>query len=136
MKKSLLFQIGMKALLPILLIGSVIIFWRGHQLPGGGFIGGLVAGAALATHSFCFGFQATLRLVRLHPFTFVALGLLCALISGVLSLFFYSDPFKGVWISVPLIGSLGTPVLFDLGVYLLVIGFVIVFITQTLREDS
>lgn len=136
MKKSIIFQIGMKTILPVLLMGSLLIFWRGHQLPGGGFIGGLLAGAALATHAFCFGVQTTLRLIRVHPISFIFTGLFFALLSGVLSLIAGDQPFTGLWASVPLIGSLGTPILFDLGVYLLVIGFVVVFITQILQEDS
>lgn len=136
MKKSIIFHIGMKTILPVLVIGSFVIFWRGHQLPGGGFIGGLLAGAALATHAFCFGVQATLRLILIHPLSFIFLGLFLALLSGILSFSIGEQPFTGLWVSVPLISSLGTPILFDLGVYLLVIGFVIVFITQILQEDS
>lgn len=130
MKKSLIFQIGMKSILPILLLISVIIFWRGHQLPGGGFIGGLVGGASLATYAYAYGVESTLRLIRIHPLTFVVSGLFFALISGVIGLFFGESPFQGLWA-----GAFGTPVLFDLGVYLLVIGFVLVFITQTLEEE-
>lgn len=136
MKKSLIFQIGMKALLPLLIAGSVVIFWRGHQLPGGGFIGGLVAGATLAAHAFCYGFAATLRLIRIHPLSFVILGLLIALLSGTLGFLAERQPFMGLWLEMPWVGSIGTPVLFDLGVYLLVVGFVLVFITETLKEDS
>lgn len=136
MKKSLIFQIGMKALLPLLIAGSFLIFWRGHQLPGGGFIGGLVAGATLAAHAFCYGFSATLRLIRIHPLSFVVLGLLIALLSGALGFLAERQPFMGLWLEMPWVGSIGTPVLFDLGVYLLVVGFVLVFITETLKEDS
>jgi multicomponent Na+:H+ antiporter subunit B len=136
MKKSIIFQIGMKTILPVLLMGSFLIFWRGHHLPGGGFIGGLLAGAVLATHSFCFGVQKTLRTIRIHPLSFIFIGLFFALLSGVLSFIVGDLPFTGLWTSIPLIGSLGTPILFDLGVYLLVIGFVVVFITQVLQEDS
>ena len=135
MKKSVVFQIGMKAFLPLLLIGSVLIFWRGHQLPGGGFIGGLVAGSTLAAHAFCFGSEATRKFVRFHPLWFVIVGLFFALVSGIISAFAGVDPFTGLWIKTPLLGDLGTPLLFDLGVYSLVIGFVLVFITETLRED-
>lgn len=136
MKKSVIFQVGMKILLPLLLLGSALIFWRGHQLPGGGFIGGLVAGAALAAYAFCHGVQATMRLIRFHPLSFVVSGLFFALLSGVTSFFLGKQPFTGLWVSVPIVGALGTPILFDLGVYLLVLGFVLVFITETLREDS
>ncbi len=135
MRSSLIFQIGMKVLTPILLIGSFLIFWRGHQLPGGGFIGGLVAGATLAAYSFCYGAEATLQLIRIKPLSFVFAGLFCALISGALSILAGVQPFEGLWVSVPLLEKLGTPQLFDLGVYLLVMGLAIVFITEILRED-
>lgn len=135
MKSSAIFQIGMKLLTPVLLLGSVIIFWRGHQLPGGGFIGGLVAGATLATHAFCFGADATLRMIRVQPLTLVFSGLFCALISGVISVLVGKVPFEGVWVSAPIFEKLGTPQLFDLGVYLLVMGLVVVFVTGLLRED-
>lgn len=136
MKNSIIFQYGMKITLPLLLIISLIVFWRGHQLPGGGFIGGLVAGAALAAHAFSFGVSRTLSLIRFHPLTFVVLGLTCALISGITSLVVGATPFKALWISVPFIGELGTPILFDFGVYLLVVGFVLVFISETLKEEA
>lgn len=135
MKKSLIFQVGMKVLLPLLLFGSAILFWRGHQLPGGGFIGGLVAGATFGAHAFCYGIQSTLRLIRIPPFAFVALGLFCALMSGLMSLALGGQAFTGLWTSMPLLGHVGTPLLFDFGVYLLVIGFVLVFVIESLRED-
>ncbi len=136
MKNSLIFQVGMKVLLPILLLCSFLIFWRGHQLPGGGFIGGLVAGAALATYAFCFGADVMLKFVRLQPLTYVFAGLTCALLSGLLSFSQGLEPFVGLWTSAPLIGSIGTPVMFDLGVYLLVIGFVLVFVSETLKGEA
>ncbi|AGH94387.1 MnhB domain-containing protein [Pseudobdellovibrio exovorus] len=136
MRPSIIFQIGMKILTPVLLVGSVIIFWRGHQLPGGGFIGGLVAGATFATHAFCYGVDSTLRLIRLHPLSFVFIGLFLALISGVISLLVGAQVFQGQWVTVPVIGMLGTPQIFDLGVYLLVAGLVAVFISEILKEDT
>lgn len=135
MRSSIIFQIGMKILTPLLLLGSLVIFWRGHQLPGGGFIGGLVAGAALATHAFCYGADTTLKLIRLHPLTFIFVGLFFGLTSGVLSVLAGQQPFQGLWVPAPVVGMLGTPQLFDLGVYVLVMGLVAVFITETLRED-
>lgn len=135
MKTSIIFQLGMKILTPLLLIGSAVIFWRGHQLPGGGFIGGLVAGATLATHAFCYGVDETLKLIRVRPISLIFFGLFFALSSGVISLIAQAQPFQGLWVSVPVVGVLGTPQLFDLGVYVLVMGLVAVFITEILRED-
>jgi multicomponent Na+:H+ antiporter subunit B len=143
MKSSLIFQVGMKILTPVLLLGSWILFWRGHHLPGGGFIGGLVAGATLTMHAYCFGVQRTLKSVRAEPLSFVFGGLFCALISGLSSLLrnvYRGDselsPFSGLWWEVPILETLGTPMLFDFGVYLLVIGFVLIFTVGTLEQEE
>ncbi len=136
MKSSLIFKTGMKILTPLLLIGSLIIFWRGHQLPGGGFIGGLVAGAALAAYSFCYGKNAVLMLIRIHPLGLMFIGLACAVVSGFIGIFAQTEPFKGLWIEVAWIGKLGTPLLFDLGVYLLVAGFVATLTTKALQTEE
>jgi multisubunit Na+/H+ antiporter MnhB subunit len=47
MKNSLFLQTALRILVPLLLVASVLVMWRGHQLPGGGFIGGLIASSAL-----------------------------------------------------------------------------------------
>ncbi len=136
MKRSLIVQVGLRAVLPALLLGSFLVFWRGHNLPGGGFIAGLVAGAAFALYGFYNGAESLLSLVRIRPLTYVALGLFLALISGLVGAFAAGAPFKGVWAHLPILGPIGTPLIFDFGVYLLVTGFVLVFIVGTLQEEK
>src|SRR5690554_6411934 len=123
---SLILSAAARYLLPLLLMFSVFILIRGHDAPGGGFIGGLIAAAAFALNAFGFGVEASRRTLRVDPRTLVPVGLLLALGSGVVPLL-VGEPFlTGVWevIDIPGVGTLllGTPLLFDIGVYLVVLG--------------
>lgn len=123
---SLILQATARYLTPLLLIFSVFLFWRGHNQPGGGFAGGLVAAVPFAIFSIAFGVEEARRVLHVETHVLIATGLLAALASGVLGLL-AGDPFlTSRWGYLRLPGfpavDLGTPVLFDLGVYLLVIG--------------
>lgn len=131
--------IAAKHLLWPFLIISLIILWRGHNQPGGGFIGGLVAAAAFILYNVAFGLQEAQEKLRVDTRSFITAGLSVALFSVMLSLAFGKPLMTGLWIDLhlPLVGDqhLGTPLLFDAGVYLVVIG-VILTIVFTLSEES
>jgi multicomponent Na+:H+ antiporter subunit B len=123
---SLILRTTARYLTPLLLIFSVFLFWRGHNQPGGGFAGGLVAAVPFAIFSIAFGASEARRVLHVETHVLIATSLLTALVSGALSLI-AGDPFlTSSWGTLRLPGfpsvDLGTPVLFDLGVYLLVIG--------------
>ncbi|HMR78701.1 MAG TPA: MnhB domain-containing protein, partial [Polyangiaceae bacterium] len=104
---------------PVLLVLSVWLLLRGHNQPGGGFIGGLVAAAAWLTAGL-----AGAKLVQRgpKPEVLVGIGLVVALGSGLIA-FTQADAFMtGQWIHLATV-PLGTPLLFDVGVYLAVLGF-------------
>ena len=113
-------------LMPMLLLLSAFLLFRGHNLPGGGFIGGLVAAGTFILHNFAFGVQETRRLLRVNPLTITAAGLLIAMGSGVVGLLTGKPFMTGKWIKLTLGKGaglhIGTPVTFDIGVYLVVIG--------------
>jgi len=125
-------------LLPFLVI-SIIILFRGHNQPGGGFIGGLIAAAAFTLYLIANGVDQARHLLTIDPKLIIAIGLALALGSGILSLFFQKDFMTSLWIEfhVPGLGHLhlGTPMFFDAGVYFVVIG-VILTIVFTLSEES
>ena len=123
---SSILQTAARLLMPLLLLFAVFLLLRGHNQPGGGFAGGLVAAVPFAIFSIAFGSAEARRVLHVETHVLIATGLLTALVSGVLSLF-AGDPFlTSSWGTLRLPGfpsvDLGTPVLFDLGVYLLVIG--------------
>ena len=137
--KSIILKKASDYLLPLLLLFSVFILFRGHYLPGGGFVGGLIASIAFVLHSFANGLQQTRNLLRIHPGFLMPIGLLLSLGSGLYPLFTGNgDPFMSAkWYKEPVevIGMIGTPLFFDIGVYLVVVG-VSLTIILTLAEAS
>ncbi len=137
MKESYLLELAARRLTPLLLLCSIWALYRGHNAPGGGFIGGLLAASALGFYSMSFGPAATRNYMKVHPHKLMGFGLILALAAGIPG-FLYGKAFlSGLWTELPLLGSsikLGTPLLFDLGVYFTVIG-VTVSMLLDLEED-
>lgn len=124
--KSLILRSATLYMQPILLIFSVFLLVAGHNEPGGGFAGGLVAAAAFALYAIAYTVDEARRLLRVPPRTLIGLGLLLAASSALVSLFQGLPFMTGRWteVHVPGLGtvSAGTPLLFDIGVYLVVVG--------------
>jgi multicomponent Na+:H+ antiporter subunit B len=134
--RSIIFASASKYLLPLLLLFSFYILLRGHNDPGGGFIGGLVAAAAYSLFTIANGVQSARLALGVQPSKLIAFGLLFAGASGLIPLF-YGMPFMtGMWpdIIIPGIGKLSTPLLFDTGVYLVVIGVILIIIFSLAEE--
>ncbi|MBN1478760.1 Na+/H+ antiporter subunit B [candidate division KSB1 bacterium] len=137
--QSHILKIAARHLLLPFTIMSIIILWRGHNQPGGGFIGGLVAASAFILYNVAYGVQDAKKILRLDPRTLIGIGLAIALFSALLSVFLRMPFMTGMWVDVflPLLGHqhFGTPLLFDTGVYLTVLG-VILTVVFTLSEES
>lgn len=133
---SLILSTGTRYLLPLLLLLSVFLLIRGHNEPGGGFVGGLVAAAAFALYTIAYSVEEAQRLLRVSPRSLIAAGLLTALISGLLGLLSGQPFLTGLWddTNIPVIGKLGTPLMFDTGVYLVVIGIALTIIFALAEE--
>jgi multicomponent Na+:H+ antiporter subunit B len=136
--KSYIVQIAAKRLLPVTLFLSLLVFYRGHNEPGGGFIGGLMAAAGFIFYAMAFDTAEAEKKLRVSPLMLIVAGLTFALISTLPSLFAGNPFFTGEWISlnIPLLGNLklGTPLLFDLGVYLTVWGVIVTIIFNVMEE--
>lgn len=139
MRRSLILMTATRYLMPMLLLFSFFLLLRGHYLPGGGFIGGLVAAATFALHAFAYGVGRTRELLRLSPVSFIALGLLLALGSGLVSLAVGLPFLTGRWEDLRFgeVGgvALGTPLLFDAGVFLVVIGATLAVLLELAEGD-
>lgn len=122
--KTIILRTASNYLLPLLLLFSVFVLLRGHYLPGGGFVGGLVASIAFVLHAFANGLRTTQKFLVYHPGILIPIGLAISLLSGFVSLFMGKPFMKGAWLDkpVPVIGNVGTPLIFDVGVYFVVIG--------------
>ena len=135
---SLILRSGARFLVPLMLVFSVFLLVRGHNEPGGGFVGGLVAATAFALVLLAEGLEVARRLLRLEPLAFVAAGLLVALLSGLPPLLAGWPLMTGRWLKAPLpvVGKLGSPVLFDVGVYLVVLGIVLTILFALAEEEG
>jgi len=123
--KSSILQTATNYLLPLLLLFSVFILLRGHYLPGGGVVGGLIASTAFVLHMFAHSVHETRKLLRIHPGFLMPLGLSIAILSGFAPKLISGLPFlTGIWFSEPLpvLGLIGSALFFDTGVYLVVVG--------------
>ncbi len=123
-----------RLILPVALAFSWYLLLRGHNEPGGGFIGGLVAGAGLAVHGVARGRVILLRTLRLAPATHAAIGLVLALVSGLAGIALGQPFLTHQWGSGPFGIALGTTLVFDIGVYFAVVGAVTGFVSSYLPE--
>ena len=139
MMHSIVLRTAAGILKPLMLLFSVFLLLRGHNDPGGGFSGGLVAAAGFCLDAFARNVVDARRSLRVYPKLLIGVGLLVALCSGLPGLVLDSAFLSGQWSSVPLpvLGTVkvGTPLLFDVGVYLAVIG-VTLTIVMTLMEGE
>jgi multicomponent Na+:H+ antiporter subunit B len=136
--KSYIVQLAAQRLLPVTFILSLLVFYRGHNEPGGGFIGGLMVAAGYIFYAMAFDAAEAEKKLRVSPLMLIVAGLSLAIISTLPSLFATNPFFTGEWfsLSLPLLGKLklGTPLLFDLGVYLTVWGVIVAIIFNVMKE--
>lgn len=142
--QSIILKTATRYLIPLMLLFSVFIYLRGHNEPGGGFVGGLVAASAITLYSIAFGTQSARDLLKVDPRALMGTGLLMAAISGLIPMFSGYPFLTGLWgeREFPVLHKLGTPLLFDTGVYLTVIGITLLIIFElsddlaaTLRQE-
>ncbi len=138
--QSLILRTAGHFLLPLLLLFSLFLLFRGHNEPGGGFIAGLVAAAAVVLYLFSMDIDAARRVLRVDPRSLLGSGMLLAVLSGVPGIFRGQPFFTAQWweITVPGLGmvKLSSVLLFDIGVYLVVIGAVLtIMLTLAEAED-
>jgi multicomponent Na+:H+ antiporter subunit B len=178
---TLILGTAIRLLVPIFQLFSLYILFRGHNHPGGGFIGGLIGAIGYIFYAMVYGPKAVVHLfflrlfvedkadtrsrtqhylrtikkntwqrkkaleqldegsirgIHLEPMHLIATGLLLAVSSGVFSLLLQQPYMAALWTDfyLPILGKPGTPILFDLGVYLMVMG-VVLKITFIMSEE-
>ena len=136
--EPLLFRYAAGKIRVLMLLASVILLFRGHNEPGGGFIGGLIAASGYILVALAVGPGEVKSKMLIQPLTLMALGLLLAVLSTLPSLLLGNEFMKGAWTELTIfsvkIMKLGTPLLFDTGVYLAVIGFTLNVIFVLMEE--
>lgn len=112
-------------LVALMFVFSFFVLLRGHNEPGGGFIGGLIAASAVAIYGMANGVKGVRAAMRLDPIVIASFGVFIAGFAGLLSLGFGVPFLTGLWTYLNVGGTeiaLSTPLIFDIGVYLAVVG--------------
>ncbi|WP_189083419.1 hydrogen gas-evolving membrane-bound hydrogenase subunit E, partial [Agromyces mediolanus] len=128
-RRSILIEVLVRLLFHPAIVVSVFLLFVGHNAPGGGFAGGLLAGLALVARYLAGGRYELGEAAPVDAGHLLGTGLLLAAGTATSSLFFGLAVFESSWFEteVPLLGtiSIGTSTLFDIGVYLVVVGLVL-----------
>ncbi len=134
MTSSLILRHISQLLLPAALVFSVYLLLRGHNEPGGGFVGGLIAAAGLTMYALPRGQATLIAMLRVPPQSIAGLGVLLTLSSGVAALATGQAFLTHHWMFFDSGFALGTPLVFDIGVYLAVLGSVLTFLNYYLES--
>ncbi len=123
---SLILRTATRYLFPLIILFSIYALLRGHNEPGGGFVGGLAAASAYVLYALAYDVKAARALLRIDSITLIAWGLALALGSGMLAMLGGQPFLAALWgkLSIGPVWSLklGTPLFFDIGVYMVVLG--------------
>ena len=135
--RNIVLSTSARFLLPLLLVFSIFVLLRGHNDPGGGFVGGLIAAAAFSLHALAFDVNQTLRALRISPRVLIGVGMGIAIASSIFPLLTDHAFMYGLRASfyLPAIGKPSVAFFFDCGVYLVVLG-VVLTIVFTFFDDE
>lgn len=133
-RHPMILQTFSRLLLPLMILVAVFIFLRGHNLPGGGFIAGLIAAVALIVFYLANGITWTQQRLSVDMHTVIGLGLLIATLTGVAAIVvgypFLTSAFT--YLYWPVVGKfeVASAIAFDLGVFLVVVGATVLSLVQ------
>jgi len=132
-------SVYISAILPITFLVAVYFFMRGHNLPGGGFIAGLIFSVGLITQYMLSGTAWIELKSRLQPHRWIAVGLIVAAITGM-GAWLFGYPFltsHTAHVTLPWLGEIHLPsaLLFDLGVFTAVVGTTMLIITALAHQS-
>lgn len=133
-------QTSTKILVFIIMTFSIFILFAGHHNPGGGFIGGLITSSALVLLYITFDLQTVRDIIPVDFNQLAAGGVIVSVLTGTAS-FLFHVPFLTqtfTYVNLPLLGKteLASAVIFDLGVYMTVIGTTMTIITSISEDEK
>jgi multicomponent Na+:H+ antiporter subunit A len=128
-RRLVVLDVSVRLIFHVVLITSVYLLLAGHNQPGGGFVGGLLVGAAIAMRYAAGGIDEVRSIARFAPWTILGTGLLLAAVTATMPLVLGHAVLEGsiATLDLPLLGeaTVTSALLFDAGVYLLVVGLVL-----------
>jgi len=129
---STILQIADRYVRWLLLLFALIALLRGHDYPGGGFIAGLLAGLSLVFKGYAYDPEVVSEKLSIRPHHIMGIGLMLILVSVLWPVLYGKAILTGLWAKADLLWlgtlKLGTPLLFDLGVFVAVIGVTLMFL--------
>ena len=128
---TLIFRTMAPIIVVAMVLFSIVILLRGHNDPGGGFIGGLIAASAAAIYGMARGVGEVRRLLRFNPLGFAGFGVALAIAVGLISAVAGAPFLTAFWLPGY---AFGVPGAFDVGVYFVVFGTMTAIILAL--EDS
>lgn len=135
---TVIFRTIAPVLVAILIVFSVFVLLRGHNEPGGGFIGGLIAASGVALYGIAVGVDEVRRAIRFDPLALAGFGVLIASISGLISIAYQVPFLTGLWTTFTFENTeiaISSPMIFDIGVYFVVLG-TLAAVALALEEDE
>lgn len=137
---TLILRTATRPLTILLLFFAVFILLRGHDSPGGGFIGGLIVGAAFSLYAMVHGVPAARRALMVDPRLLVPVGLLLAVGAGAYALLRGQGYLTQYFLDqkLPVMGGLAvsTALVFDIGVFLTVAGMVLTVLYRLMEVEQ
>jgi len=135
---SIILLAGTRLLVALLLVFSIFMLLRGHNTPGGGFIGGLIGATGFVVYAIACGTEQARLALRVPPENVAMVGLGIALFAGVMAIFFGDAFFTGQWLFIGATEEdkglpLSSVLVFDIGVYMVVMGSILT-LTFALEE--
>ncbi|WMS42031.1 Na+/H+ antiporter subunit B [Acuticoccus sp. MNP-M23] len=124
---TLIFRTTAPYITALMVLFSIFVLLRGHNEPGGGFIGGLIAASAIAIYGIAYGVEAVRRALYIHPNALAGVGLAMSALAGIAAVFAGKPLLTGLWFITEFGGMevpLSSVLVFDVGVYLVVVGSV------------
>ncbi|WP_137151342.1 MnhB domain-containing protein [Devosia sp. FKR38] len=122
---TIIFRTIAPLIVATMLVFSIYVCLRGHNEPGGGFIGGLIGASAIAVLGMATSATHARKALYFDPLSFAGFGVLLAGLTGLISIFNDNPFMTSIWLYLELGEStvpLSTPLVFDIGVYLVVFG--------------
>jgi len=135
---TVIFRTIAPVLTAIMMVFSVFVLLRGHNEPGGGFIGGLIAASGITIYGIAAGVSEVRAALKVDPLSIAGFGVFIAGCAGLVSLAYQVPFLTGIWTFFEIAGTevaISTPMVFDIGVYLVVLGMISA-VALTLEEDE
>ena len=122
--ESIILKTATRLMVGLILVFAIYLLLRGHHEPGGGFSAALVTGTAFALFAITEGPQRLRQAIRIRPEIISAIGLALSAGSGLPVLVMGKPYLTGAWWSFNSL-ALGTPLIFDIGVFLAILGAIL-----------